>query len=141
MRSLPNSVTGQLWLDCYKHCPFSPGQKGSIMDLFRSCRSYAYSEEYAEYILETGGNAREIEEIFRPDCMQIINEDFVTIYESIEKSGPISFKKYGYGGVPKCFGLLDTSSVENIGALRIRRQPDFDLLGNNVLIGFVDTGE
>lgn len=111
------------------------------MDLFKSCGSYAFSEDYAEYILETGGNAKEIEEIFRPDCMQIINENFVTIYESIEKSGPISFKKYGYGGVPKCFGLLDTSSVENIGALRVRRQPDFDLLGNNVLIGFVDTGE
>ena len=117
------------------------GQKGRNMDLFESCRSYAFSEEYAEYIIETGGNAKAVEEVFRPDCMQVINEDFVTIYENIEKSGPISFKKYGYGGVPKCFGLLDTSSVENIGVLRVRRQPDFDLLGNNILIGFVDTGE
>lgn len=111
------------------------------MDLFKSCKSYVYSEEYAEYILESGGNAREIEELFHPDCMQIINENFVTIYESIEKFGPISFKKHGYGAVPKCFGLLDTSSVENIGVLKVRRQPDFDLYGNNVLIGFVDTGE
>lgn len=111
------------------------------MDMFRSCQDYVYSEKYAEYILETGGNTREVEEIYRPDCLQVINENFVTIYESIEKFGSISYSKHGYGSVPKCFGLLDTSSVENIGALKVRRQPDFDLYGNDVLIGFVDTGE
>lgn len=110
------------------------------MDSFSSCKFYAYSEEYADYILETGGNVREIEETFRPECIQMINENFVTIYENIDQSGNISFQRHGYGAVPKCFGLLDTSSVENTGAIRVRRQPDFDLFGTNVIIGFVDTG-
>lgn len=104
------------------------------------CKSYVYSEDYADYIFEIGGNLREFEEVFRPDCLQVINENFVTIFENINQSGDISFQKHGYGAVPKCFGLLDTSNIEKTGVLRIRRQPDFDLYGNDIIIGFVDTG-
>lgn len=36
--------------------------------------------------------------------------------------------------------MLDTSSVEATGALKLRRRPNFDLSGSGVLVGFIDTG-
>ena len=48
------------------------------MDMFRSCQDYVYSEKYAAYYVETGGNTRDVEEIYRADCLQVINENFVT---------------------------------------------------------------
>lgn len=110
------------------------------MDEFQSCNEQIYSEEYVDYILETGGNVGKIQRLFQPDCIQMIDGSFVTIYENQRTQGEISFQKYGYGAVPKCFGLLDTSSIESTGALRIRRRPNFDLNGRGVLVGFVDTG-
>ncbi|MGE4531610.1 MAG: S8 family peptidase [Acidithiobacillus sp.] len=37
-------------------------------------------------------------------------------------------------------GLLDRASLETSGILQVHRQPYLDLLGRDVLIGFVDTG-
>lgn len=110
------------------------------MDEKQSCENQIYSEDYADYILETGGNIEKIRRLFQPDCIQIIDGNFVTIFENQRTQGEISFQKHGYGAVPKCFGLLDTSSIESTGALRVRRRQNFDLNGNGVLVGFVDTG-
>ena len=104
------------------------------------CEEYVYSEDYVEYILESGGNVNRIQEIFQPDCTQSVNENFVIIYENRESKGDLSYEKHGYGAVPKCFGLLDVSALESMGVFQVRRQPNLDLYGNEVLIGFVDTG-
>lgn len=106
----------------------------------RDCEEKIYGNEYADYILETSGNIERIQRMFQPDCIQIIDGNFVEIFENIAQKGEVSFQKYGYGAVPKCFGLLDTSSVEDTGALRVRRRENFNLNGQGVLIGFVDTG-
>lgn len=47
---------------------------------------------------------------------------------------------FGYQATPKLFGLLDSTNVEFIGALRVRNQPALSLRGQGVLIGIVDTG-
>ena len=51
----------------------------------------------------------------------------------------ISFQKHGYGAVPKCFGLLDTSSIESTGALRVRRRQNFDLNGIELQKAILET--
>lgn len=110
------------------------------MDESSICREAAYSEQYADYILDTGGNIEAFRRKYEPDCIQQIDGSFVTIYNNIQRTGIISFEKYGYGAVPKCFGLCDTQSVEATGALKLRRRGTFELDGTGVLVGIVDTG-
>ena len=110
------------------------------MDEGMVCREAIYSEEYADYILDTGGNIEAIRRIYAPDCLQQIDASFVTIYKNRATDGEISFEKYGYGAVPKCYGLLDVQSVEATGALKLRERPGVELDGSGVLIGLVDTG-
>lgn len=110
------------------------------MDEIVICKEAVYSEEYADYILDTGGNIGAFRRKYAPDCIQPIDESFATIYDNVQTKGIISFEKYGYGAVPKCFGLCDTQSVEATGALQLRRRGNFELDGSGVLVGFVDTG-
>ncbi len=60
-----------------------------------------------------------------------------------------SLYKYGYEAMPKCFGLLSappschilsTSCLNASNILMLREKPNFDLKGEGVLIGLVDTG-
>lgn len=110
------------------------------MDEIAICKEAVYSEQYADYILDTGGNIGAFRRKYAPDCIQPIDESFVTIYENVQTKGVISFEKYGYGAVPKCFGLCDTQSVEATGALQLRSRGSFELDGTGVLVGIVDTG-
>lgn len=110
------------------------------MDEIAICRESVYSEEYADYILDTGGDIGGIRKKYAPDCIQQIDESFVTIYDNIQTSGIISFEKHGYGAVPKCYGLCDMQSVEATGALQLRRRGAFELDGTGVLVGIIDTG-
>lgn len=42
--------------------------------------------------------------------------------------------------VPTVMGLLDQESLESAGIIAVQQQPNLNLKGRNVLIGFVDTG-
>lgn len=110
------------------------------MDESDICKDAVYSEAYADYILDTSGNIELFRRTYAPDCLQQVDGSFVVMYNNIQTNGIISFEKYGYGAVPKCFGLCDTQSVEATGALRLRRRGAFELDGTGVLVGIVDTG-
>lgn len=45
-----------------------------------------------------------------------------------------------YSAVPKCFGLTDTKHLTEMGILQVENLPGFDLYGQGVLLGIVDTG-
>lgn len=104
------------------------------------CQEVYYSEQYADYIFDARGNIQNFKKIYQPDCLQRVDENFFVMFKDIAKDGEVSFEKYGYATVPKCFGLLDTSSIEATGALKLRRRENFQLDGSGVLVGFVDTG-
>lgn len=106
----------------------------------RLCEEIIYSNAYADYVIEYTGDVNRLREIYNPDCVQILDRRFAVIHQRIAGNPMLSLNQYGYATVPKCFGLLDTSSVEATGTLRLRRQPYVELLGRNVLIGFIDTG-
>ena len=70
-----------------------------------NCKESIYSEEYADYIIETGGNVEAIRRKYNPDCIQVIDENFVIIFEKIVDKGEISFEKYG------CDHMLQSSEI------------------------------
>lgn len=46
----------------------------------------------------------------------------------------------GYSQIPKLYTTLDTLSLEASGILRVQAQPTLGYQGENVLLGFIDTG-
>ncbi len=104
------------------------------------CEEIIYSNDYADYVIEYSGDVNALLQVYNPDCVQILNRRFAIIHQRITGNPMVSLNQYGYATVAKCFGILDTSSIEETGVLRLRRQPYIDLLGRDVIIGFIDTG-
>lgn len=108
------------------------------------CEEKIYSNDFADYIIsDTGRNIEELREVYDVDCVQPIADIYSAIYVSRngeEREVSELFGYFGYNALPKCYGLLDTSNMESIGVSKLRRQPYLDLLGKDVIIGFVDTG-
>lgn len=104
------------------------------------CKNAIYDNYMADYIVRYYTPPEQLYEYYQIPCIQIVSSNYAILHTPIKNSNDISIHKYGYLAVPKCFGLLDTSSMEQSGILRLRRQPYLDLLGRDVLIGFLDTG-
>lgn len=75
-----------------------------------------------------------------PDCEQPIDNNYSIFYYDRSRVPPLSIETYTYSAIPKCFGLLDTTALEESGILKLQVSPALSLYGQGVLIGFVDTG-
>ncbi len=111
------------------------------------CREAIYSEQVADYIL---GFTLDIER-FRPIrpqydivCSQDIMGQFSIVYQNVTGSmsnviTPSLIADF-YQNIPKLYGLMDTSNLEDMGVYKLRRLPYLDLYGSRTLIGIIDTG-
>lgn len=50
------------------------------------------------------------------------------------------WESVSYAQIPKLYTLLDTTSLESSGILRVQTQPTLGYKGENILLGFIDTG-
>ncbi len=104
----------------------------------RNCVNEIYSEDYLDYLVEY------FQEEIEADsgdmyCYNIASQRFAVLYEQGTEYtiGRLS----GIKVIPHCYGLLSSQQVlESAGIARIQRQPDLNLYGQGVLVGFVDTG-
>ena len=103
------------------------------------CSKAAADSEYFEFIAEYNGVLENVKERFRTDCVQRINNRFSVAYVPDHGKGVLEEGNYPYNAVPRCFGLMDTAVLEDVGVAQVRRT-DLNLYGNGVLVGLVDTG-
>lgn len=110
------------------------------IEAFQACQDIIYSNDYADYIIEAIKETEELKEVYNYDCIKRINNRYQSIY--VERKGDVlhTFERFGYRSFPKVYGLMDQSAIEAIGVNRVRRQPFLNLRGENILIGFIDTG-
>lgn len=109
------------------------------------CGAYAYDEDVLDFLVKYDNNLAGEMQLLKPDCVTIINSQFLVGYRSaFDKNGePLqadALFRIGYDRIPKCFGLMDTSAVQGIGVGNVQNVPGLSLYGNDVLIGFIDTG-
>lgn len=105
-----------------------------------TCRKQVLSEEYWDFIIsESGGRARLPLPPEEP-CYQKAGDGFEIVY--LEKSlvNPISYQKYVYNSIPKCYALEDMDAMNQAGISQVQYYPSLKLMGEGVMIGFVDTG-
>ncbi len=97
------------------------------------------SSDYADFIIE--GNNRINEIAGNPEYSVLALEDnYAVAYLPSEYMDFNSVRVFGYDAIPKIYGLLSYVSLESSGITQLRGEPGFDLEGEGVLIGFIDTG-
>ena len=106
------------------------------------CREIILSESTGDYFIRFDGGIELAQERFQPDCIEVINSKFAVLYYKLSEIEQREFRqrRYRYPAFPRCFTLQDRSSMEAAGINKVHRQPYLDLLGQGVLIGFIDTG-
>jgi len=107
--------------------------------LDQNCGERIYSEDFADLLIEYRRFPQELQDI--PDsCYNIINDTHAVLYAPIEFLPSNIVQTLGYSVVPNLFGLADIGSLEASGINRVLNIPAFNLNGQGVLIGLVDTG-
>ncbi len=110
------------------------------MPFFDDCREKILSEDYRDFIVSTP-----IRQLFAdmPEeemCRQEVNFIYQIFYINKENAGPVNLEKYGYNEIPKCYTLLSMEDLQQAGILQAQNYPNLELMGEGVMIGFVDTG-
>ena len=102
-----------------------------------TCNSIILSNDTLDFIVV---NDALTPPLIQPLCVQPINEIYSIWYYDKASLPPLSIGEYSYGSIPKCFSLMDSTSLDVSGILAIQNQPNLALKGQGVLIGIVDTG-
>ncbi len=97
------------------------------------------SDDYWDLILPTRGTPEKfLEDV--DSYPQIINHSFTEVFWNRNKPLNDFFRETLYSLLPNVYTLEDTSSVAKSGVLQVQANPALGLTGQNVLIGFLDTG-
>ena len=104
------------------------------------CRERILSDNYFDFIYNQLGE-NEFENIITEDtCMQQTEFIYNIIHVEREVAEPLTFGRYSYNAVPKCYTLLDIDAMTQAGILQVQNYPTLNLQGSGVMIGFIDTG-
>ena len=104
------------------------------------CRERIVSEYYADYVISYNGNEEELRTFFQGECLKILDTHLAVVSVRKEEADLMRALANLYYTLPKCYGLMDTSSMEASGIIRIQNQPVLKLRGSGILVGIIDTG-
>lgn len=102
-------------------------------------RNKIISEEYADLIITYSGD-RSVLDKYSNDAVSIINFFNAVVYVPVSQITDNIIVEMGYSVMPLLYGLISQSSMEASGITRLRSLPNFNLRGNGVLVGILDTG-
>lgn len=104
-----------------------------------TCQDIAYSNNYADYIIDSV-SPRGRNMLTQAPCAIPVNTEYAVIFDEREETTEEMREFLNFQNLPRVFGLLDTSHLEAAGVLNLQRNPNFDLFGQGVILGVVDTG-
>ena len=104
------------------------------------CRERILSNNYYDFISNQLG-MDEFENIVTEDtCIQQTEFIYNIVHIERELAKPLTFERFSYNAIPKCYTLLDTEAMTQAGILQVQNYPTLNLQGSGVMIGFIDTG-
>lgn len=110
------------------------------MPNLEQCRERILSNDYRDFIINRLALEEFQEVITANTCRQEMEFIYDTAYIEKEVADPLSFGRYSYNAVPKCYTLLDMEAMAQAGILQVQNYPTLDLQGTGIMIGFIDTG-
>ena len=94
------------------------------------CRERILSENYYDFISSQFGTD-EFENIVTEDtCIQQTEFIYNMIHVDREVAQPLTFERYSYNAIPKCYTLLDTDAMTQAGILQVQNYPTLELQGS-----------
>jgi len=96
-------------------------------------------EEYADLIIFYLNNPKRLGR-YTDAIIRYINEAFAVVHVPVTQINTKTVNTFGYSAIPKLFGLCSEISLEASGVDKIRNLPNFNLRGEGILIGIIDTG-
>lgn len=100
-----------------------------------------YSNDYADIILPFHYTTSQgFVDFFAKYSPQIINQQYALLHVPVDIQSQYNPGQFLYSAIPNLFTLLDTLSLEASGILQAQIQPALQLNGENILMGFIDTG-
>lgn len=97
------------------------------------------SEEYADLLIEYNGDETVFSE-FPNSTVDIINSISAVVHIPVQEITNLTIQKLGYSVMPSLFSQISNSSLEASVIIRIRNLPNFNLRGQGVLVGIIDSG-
>lgn len=106
------------------------------------CREQILSEEYRDFILSVNGGRDRLPVQVQPEeaCFQQIGAGFEVVYLERSLAEPINLERFTYNSIPQCYTLLDMEAMNQAGISQVQYYPTLELMGEGVMVGFVDTG-
>ncbi|MDF2541920.1 MAG: hypothetical protein K0S47_1638 [Herbinix sp.] len=102
-------------------------------------RARITSNDYADLIIAYNGDQSVFDQ-FTDATVHIINFQNAIVHVPVSQITDRTILELGYSVMPICYGLVSEASLEASGIIRIRNIPNFDLRGQGVMIGIIDTG-
>ena len=102
-------------------------------------RERIVSNDYADLLIAYSGD-ESVFQNFQDATVHIINFLDAIVHVPVQQISDSTIVELGYSVMPSLFGLISQESLEASGILRIRNVPNFDLRGQGVLIGIIDSG-
>lgn len=105
--------------------------------LYKNCEWITTSPDRLELIV-----AKDERQMPRkqPLCIKSVSENYEIWYYDRNDMPPLSVRDYTYEAIPRCYSLLDQSSLEQSGIIQLQNQQTLSLMGQGVFIAIVDTG-
>lgn len=99
-----------------------------------------YSNDYFDLLLNFTGNLSVFDQF--PDAtVQLLNNvNVAVVHVPVQQINYSTISKLGYEVIPTLSGLISQASLEASGINKLRTLPSFNLRGQGVLIGILDTG-
>lgn len=98
------------------------------------------SEEIQDFIIEYNPSMMYFGEASGDACFQTVNANWVIGYAQLSSMNRMNMSDLGYKTIPKLYGLMDTTSMDDAGITATLNQPFLNLAGQGVIVGFIDTG-
>jgi subtilisin family serine protease len=98
-----------------------------------------YSEDFADLLITYSGDPNILKQ-FENATVHIINFFNAVVHVPVSEITSNIIVELGYSALPSLFGLISEASLEASGVIRLRNIPNFNLRGQGVLIGIVDSG-
>ncbi|MGF7145816.1 subtilisin family serine protease [Anaerotaenia torta] len=102
-------------------------------------RERIISNEYADLLINYSGDLSILTN-FYDATVQIINFFTAVVHVPVNQITNTTVMSLGYSVMPSMFGLISRASLEASGIPRIRSVPNFNLRGQGVLVGILDSG-
>ena len=105
------------------------------------CNEIILSENCLEFFVQYFP-LENVPEFYGADCIQNINAKYDIAYYMADEQRLINVQSESFSSnfFPRCFGLANDQVLEATGIAALRRNPNLNLYGNGVIIGFVDSG-